>query len=216
MSLEERLVQEMKEAMKSNDKLRLSTIRMIRSAVKNKEIELRKPLDDGEIQKVIQGMVRKGEESVEQFKLGGRMDLVEKESKEIEILKSFLPQSLTQEEILKIIDANDRRNPIHVPKRLREIDEICHAKITGESRWKAGQPARQREAFPVIPPRCIHSFPFLSSLLMDDRSLKVLEFYQLLEIMKGFCISPLGRKRCEVLRPSRDLSWIQTRSDRSP
>ena len=70
----------MKEAMKSNDKVRLSTIRMIRSAVKNKEIELRKPLDDETIQRVIQGMVRKGEESVEQFKLGGRMDLVEKES----------------------------------------------------------------------------------------------------------------------------------------
>ncbi len=101
MSLEERLVEEMKGAMKSNEKLRLSTIRMIRSTVKNKEIEFRKPLNDEEIQKVIQGMVRKGEESLEQFKLGGRMDLVEKESKEIEILKSFLPQSLTQEEILK-------------------------------------------------------------------------------------------------------------------
>ena len=60
MSLEERLVKEMKEAMKSNDKLRLSTIRMIRSTVKNKEIEIRKPLDDGEIQRVIQGMVRRG------------------------------------------------------------------------------------------------------------------------------------------------------------
>jgi uncharacterized protein YqeY len=104
MSLEERLVQEMKEAMKSNDKLRLSTIRMIRSTVKNKEIELRKPLDDGEIQKAIQGMVRKGEESVEQFKLGGRMDLVEKESKEIEILQSYLPQSLTPEEMIQIVD----------------------------------------------------------------------------------------------------------------
>ena len=101
MSLEERLVEEMKGAMKSNEKLRLSAIRMIRSTIKNKEIELRKPLDDEAIQKVIQGMVRKGEESLEQFKLGGRMDLVEKESKEIEILKSFLPQSLTHEEILK-------------------------------------------------------------------------------------------------------------------
>ena len=80
MGLEERLVEEMKEAMKSNDKVRLSTIRMIRSTIKNKEIELRKPLDDETIQRVIQGMVRKGEESLEQFKLGGRMDLVEKES----------------------------------------------------------------------------------------------------------------------------------------
>jgi uncharacterized protein YqeY len=72
--LEERLIEEMKQAMKSNDKLRLSTIRMIRSALKNKEIELRKKLEDDEILKVIQVMVRKGEESVEQFQAGGRKD----------------------------------------------------------------------------------------------------------------------------------------------
>ena len=96
MSLEERLVDEMKQAMKSNDKVRLSTIRMIRSAVKNKEIDLRNTLDDAEILRVIQGMVRKSEDSIEQFKAGGRMDLVEKETKEIEILKSYLPQALSQ------------------------------------------------------------------------------------------------------------------------
>src|SRR3972149_9068162 len=104
MSLEEKLVEEMKQAMKSNDKLRLSTIRMIRSALKNKEIELRKKLEDEEIIKVIQAMVRKGEESVEQFQTGGRTDLVEKEKKEIEVLTSFLPQPLSQDQILKIID----------------------------------------------------------------------------------------------------------------
>ena len=91
MSLEERLVDEMKQAMRSNDKLRLSTIRMICIVVKNKQIDLRRSLDDEEILKVIQGMVRKGEESVEQFKVGGRVDLVEKETKDIEVLKSFLP-----------------------------------------------------------------------------------------------------------------------------
>ncbi len=104
MGLEERLVEEMKQAMKSNDKAKLSTIRMIRSAVKNKEIELRKPLDDDGIFRVIQGMVKKSEESIEQFKAGGRIDLVEKETKEIETMKSYLPQPLSREEVLKIID----------------------------------------------------------------------------------------------------------------
>jgi len=61
MGLEERLVDEMKQAMKTSDKLRLSTIRMIRTAVKNKEIEQRKSLDDDSIMRVIQGMVKKGE-----------------------------------------------------------------------------------------------------------------------------------------------------------
>ena len=136
MSLEERLVQEMKEAMKSNDKLRLSTIRMIRSTVKNKEIELRKPLDDGEIQKAIQGMVRKGEESVEQFKLGGRMDLVEKETKEIEILKSFLPQALTQEEILKIIDETIEENQITSLKDIGKLMKSVMPKLQGKADGK--------------------------------------------------------------------------------
>jgi uncharacterized protein len=136
MSLEARLVQEMKEAMKSNDKLRLSTIRMIRSTVKNKEIELRKPLDDGEIQKAIQGMVRKGEESVEQFKLGGRMDLVEKESKEIEILKSFLPQALTREEILKIIDETIEETQSTSLKDIGKLMKSVMPKLQGKADGK--------------------------------------------------------------------------------
>ena len=136
MNLEERLVQEMKEAMKSSDKLRLSTIRMIRSTVKNKEIELRKPLDDGEIQKAIQGMVRKGEESVEQFKLGGRMDLVEKESKEIEILKSFLPQALTREEILKIIDETIEETQSTSLKDIGKLMKSVMPKLQGKADGK--------------------------------------------------------------------------------
>jgi uncharacterized protein len=132
MSLDERLTEEMKQAMKSNDKLRLSTIRMIRSAVKNKEIELRKKLDDEEIQKVIQGMVRKGEESVEQFQSGGRMDLVEKEKKEIEILKSFLPQPMSQEEILRIIDQSIEETQASSLKDLGKVMKSVIPKLGGK------------------------------------------------------------------------------------
>ena len=136
MSLEERLVEEMKGAMKSNEKLRLSAIRMIRSTIKNKEIELRKPLDDEAIQKVIQGMVRKGEESLGQFKLGGRTDLVEKESKEIEILKSFLPQSLTHEEILKIIDQTIEETQSTSLKDLGKVMKSVMPKLQGKADGK--------------------------------------------------------------------------------
>jgi uncharacterized protein YqeY len=132
MSLDERLTEEMKQAMKSNDKLRLSTIRMIRSAVKNKEIELRKKLDDEEIQRVIQGMVRKGEESVEQFQLGGRADLVEKEKKEIEILKSFLPQPIGQEEILRIIDQSIEETQASSLKDLGKVMKSVIPKLGGK------------------------------------------------------------------------------------
>jgi len=136
MSLEERLVEEMKQAMKSNDKLRLSTIRMIRSGLKNKEIELRKKLEDEDIIKVIQVMVRKGEESVEQFQTGGRMDLVEKEKREIEILKSFLPQPLSQEEILKIIDQSIQETQASSPKDIGKVMKSVIPKIGGKADGK--------------------------------------------------------------------------------
>jgi uncharacterized protein len=136
MSLEERLVEEMKQAMKSNDKLRLSTIRMIRSASKNKEIEVRKKLEDEDIVKVIQVMVRKGEESVEQFQTGGRMDLVEKEKSEIEILKSFLPQPLSQEEILKIIDQSIQETQASSPKDIGKVMKSVIPKIGGKADGK--------------------------------------------------------------------------------
>jgi len=133
MSLEERLVEEMKQAMKSNDKLRLSTIRMIRSALKNKEIELRKRLEDEDVVKVIQVMVRKGEESVEQFQAGGRADLVEKEKKEMEILKSFLPQPLSQEEIVKIIDQSIQETQASSPKDIGKVMKAVMPKIGGKA-----------------------------------------------------------------------------------
>jgi uncharacterized protein len=136
MGLEERLVNEMKEAMKSNEKLRLSTIRMIRSAVKNKEIELREKLDDGGIQRVIQGMVRKGEESVVQFEAGRRVDLVEKEKKEIEILKSFLPQSLSQEEIIQIIEQGMEETQASSLKDLGKLMKAVMPKLQGKADGK--------------------------------------------------------------------------------
>jgi len=136
MSLEERLVEEMKQAMKSSDKLRLSTIRMIRSGVKNKEIELRKKLEDEEVVRVIQVMVRKGEESVEQFQTGGRTDLVEKEKREIEILKSFLPQPLGQEEILKIIDQSIQETQASSPKDIGKVMKSVMPKIGGKADGK--------------------------------------------------------------------------------
>jgi len=136
MGLEERLVEEMKQAMKSNEKLKLSTIRMVRSALKNKEIELRKKLEDEDIVKVIQAMLRKGEESVEQFQTGGRMDLVEKEKSEIEIMKSFLPQPLSQEEILKIIDQSIQETQASSLKDLGKVMKSVIPKMGGKADGK--------------------------------------------------------------------------------
>ena len=136
MSLEEKLLEEMKQAMKTNDKIRLSTIRMIRSSSKNKEIELRRKLEDEDIFKVIQGMVRKGEESIEQFQAGGRNDLVEKEKMEIEILKSFLPQPIPQEEIIKIIDETIQETQASSLKDLGKVMKAVMPRLGGKADGK--------------------------------------------------------------------------------
>lgn len=136
MGLEERLMDEMKEAMKSNDKLRLSTIRLVRSSLKNREIELRRKLEDEDILRVIQGMVRKGEESIEQFQAGGRLDLVEKERKEIEILKSFLPQPISNEEILSIIDESIKETQASSLKDLGKVMKLVISKLGGRADGK--------------------------------------------------------------------------------
>ncbi len=136
MNLEERLVDEMKQAMKSNDKIRLSTIRMIRSAAKNKEIEQRKKLDDEGMIRVIQGMVRKAEDSIEQFQAGGRIDLVEKEKKEVEILTSFLPPSIGQEEILRIIDESIAETQASSLKDIGKVMKSVMPKLGGKADGK--------------------------------------------------------------------------------
>ncbi|MDI7259437.1 MAG: GatB/YqeY domain-containing protein [Thermodesulfobacteriota bacterium] len=136
MNLEDKLVEEMKRAMKANDKLRLSTVRMIRSSMINKEIELRRKLSDEEIIRVIQGMMRKGEESLEQFQAGGRTDLVEKEKMEIEIFKSFLPQPLRQEEIIKIIDETIQETQASSLKDLGKVMKAVMPKLGGKADGK--------------------------------------------------------------------------------
>ncbi|UCD86159.1 MAG: GatB/YqeY domain-containing protein [Deltaproteobacteria bacterium] len=104
MSLQDRLLVEMNQAAKAGDRLKLSTIRLIRSAVKNKEIEKKKSLEDEEVLKVISSMIRQMGESIEQFQKGGRDDLVKKEEAELKILQSYMPEQLSEEQIEKLIN----------------------------------------------------------------------------------------------------------------
>ena len=104
MQLRERLQTEMKEAMKSRDALRLSTIRMVISSVKNRDIELRRELGDAEITETIVTLCKQRRESIRLFKEAGRQELVDKEEAELALLMSFLPQQLTREELASLVD----------------------------------------------------------------------------------------------------------------
>jgi len=97
------LTDEMKGAMKARDDLRLSAIRMIRSAIKNREIDIRHELDDREICEVIASLVKQRRESIRLFGQAGRRDLKEKEEKELSILLGFLPPQLERAELEDLV-----------------------------------------------------------------------------------------------------------------
>ena len=102
--LREKLAEEMKTAMKARDELRLSTIRLVRSAVKNRDIEVKRELDDREIIEVIATLVKQRRESIRLYNEAGRRDLADKEEKEVGILLDFLPQQLTHAELSDLVD----------------------------------------------------------------------------------------------------------------
>jgi uncharacterized protein YqeY len=103
MSLKEQLNYAMKQSMKAQDSLRLSAVRMIRSMVKNREIELKHELDDQGVIEVISTLVKQRRESIRLYKEGNRQDLVDKEEAELSILSGFLPEQLTTEKITELV-----------------------------------------------------------------------------------------------------------------
>lgn len=105
MSLTDKVQQDMVAAMKAREVDRLSTLRMMKSALKNKEIDKRAPLTDAEAEQVLVTMVKQRRDSIEQFTKGNRMDLVEKEAAEISVIESYLPKSASEEDIRGIVEA---------------------------------------------------------------------------------------------------------------
>ena len=93
MTISERITQDMTAAMKARDEHRLSTLRMVKSAIKNKEIDKRAPLDDQEAMAVLNALIKQRKDSIEQFTKGGRKDLADKEASEIGIIDAYLPKA---------------------------------------------------------------------------------------------------------------------------
>ena len=102
--MRERILNDIKEAMKAQDKELLSVIRMVKGAMQLEEINLKRELNDDELISVIQKQIKTRKESIEEFKKANRTDLVEKTSKEVEILNKYMPEQLSVEEVNKIID----------------------------------------------------------------------------------------------------------------
>ncbi|SJN55671.1 GatB/YqeY domain-containing protein [Vibrio ruber] len=104
MALIDKLKEEQKLAMKAKDKIRLGTIRLAMSAIKQREVDERITLSDDEIVAVLTKMVKQRRDSVAQYESAGRQDLADAESNEITVLEEFMPQPLTDDEVLQLID----------------------------------------------------------------------------------------------------------------
>jgi uncharacterized protein len=133
MSYIERIQSDLTAAMKQKDELRLSVLRMMKSALKNKEIEKVRPLDDLESLQVLQTLVKQRRESVEQFVKGGRNDLAEKEAKEIKIIETYLPAAPSDEEIRRAVEAAIAEAGADSLKQMGAVIKAARAHLEGKA-----------------------------------------------------------------------------------
>ncbi|MCX5702006.1 MAG: GatB/YqeY domain-containing protein [Candidatus Omnitrophica bacterium] len=135
--LEEKILNDYKEAMKNKDALKSSTLSLLRAEILNVAIaKKKKTLDDSEVIAVIKKQVKQHQDSIEQFKLGNRLDLADKETRELEILKSYLPAELPIEEIKKIIEEAQTMTGAKDLKDMGKVMKEVNAKITGRADGK--------------------------------------------------------------------------------
>jgi len=104
MTLKDKISEDLKEAIRSGDKRRLSAIRLLKSEIGYKEIQKGGELEEDEIFGLLSSMVKKTKEALEQFRLGGRQDLVDKESRELEVLQGYQPAQLSEAELQQLIN----------------------------------------------------------------------------------------------------------------
>jgi uncharacterized protein len=133
MSLSDHLTEDLKLAMKSRDQLRMDVIRMIKAAVLNKEVELKRDLDDAEMSRVMTTLVKQRRESVEQFEKAQRTELAAKERKEIEIIESYLPKPLSPQELETIVVSAVAETGSRSLKDMGTVMKAVMARLAGQS-----------------------------------------------------------------------------------
>jgi hypothetical protein len=136
MALRERLDEDLKSAMRAKDSLRMNTIRGLKSAVKYREIELMKPLDDAGILGVAATEIKRRRDSVEQYRAGNRPDLADKEEAEIRLLQDYLPQQLPAAELEAKVDEVIARVGAKGPKDMGAVMKALLPDVLGRADGK--------------------------------------------------------------------------------
>lgn len=135
--LEKKIAENLKEALKAGDKVKVSVLRMLISSINNKKIEARvKEMDDDNVLGAIQKTVKQHKESIEKFKEGGREDLVVKESAEMAILEEYLPEPVSAEELAKIVAESIAATGAASPADMGKVMNDVMSKVKGRADGK--------------------------------------------------------------------------------
>jgi len=131
--LKQQIEEQIKNALKGGEELRLSTLRFLLSAIKNEEIAKQREVTDEEVISVVQHQVKQRKESIEAFQKGGREELAEKERQELVILSKFLPQQLSEEEVKKIVQETIAELPENERKNFGKVMGIVMGRLKGQT-----------------------------------------------------------------------------------
>jgi hypothetical protein len=136
MGIREQLDEDLKSAMRAKDSLRMNTVRGLKSAIKYREIELMKSLDDAGILGVVGSEIKRRRDSVEQYRAGNRPDLAEKEEAEVAILQAYLPQQLSPAEVEARVDEVIARVGAQGPKDMGAVMKALLPEVQGRADGK--------------------------------------------------------------------------------
>ena len=131
MRLRDKISEDLMSAMKAKEAERLSVLRMMKAAVKNKEIDMRQELDDAQVMQVLLTLIRQRKDSIEQFTKGGRLDLANKEAAEIKVIEQYLPAPVTDEEVGNMVEAVITETGATSVKDMGKVMKACMARFSG-------------------------------------------------------------------------------------
>jgi uncharacterized protein YqeY len=133
MSLKQQIISDLTTSMKAQDAPRTSTLRMVKAAVMNREIEKGGEMDDEEMAKLLRTLVKQRRDSVEQYEKGGRQDLADKEKTEIEVIEAYLPQAAAREEIEAAVAAAISETGAESIKDMGKVMKAVQAALAGKN-----------------------------------------------------------------------------------
>lgn len=136
MNFKQRIEEETIKAAKAKDSLRLAALRMLKSGLHNREIDLRRELNDGEFLQLVSSMVKQRKDSIEQFERGGRKDLVDKELAELRVIEEFLPPQLSEAEIEAAVDEAIREVGAAGVRDMGKVMKVLMPRLAGKADGK--------------------------------------------------------------------------------